>query len=372
MVNVNMAGFEVDELQFGVSVSGPSGNAGKVLIDPSSKGRVHGAFHGKNRERQPIYVDDQDSSQDVVCEVTGRLNGTTVASGNTTGSLRLHELTEVTVVLGRSDLPGRGDTGGETPIDGGADTATGDDGSSPIDVGSGGSGGHPDGNSGTGGRPDAPGGGSGGSGGHGGSGGQPGMPGGGSGGHGGSGGQPGMPGGGSGGRNGSGGAPGTGGTPGTGGAPGTGGHPGMPGGGSGGMGGPMPPPLKGKGATCQSKADCATGFCVDGICCAVPCIGGCRVCNDPSARGDCRMVTAGGHDPRGSCQARSSCDANGTCDGNGGCAFARAGTDCGAASCKNKNFVIPGSKCDGSGVCLPGTSTVKCDKGLMCLNGACL
>ena len=110
---------------------------------------------------------------------------------------------------------------------------------------------------------------------------------------------------------------------------------------------------------------------MDGVCCAGPCIGGCRVCNDSRARGDCRLAAAGVIDPRASCQKRASCDTNGSCDGNGGCAVAPAGTVCSPPSCKNKDSVIPASLCDGRGQCLGGMGTMKCMKELMCIGGIC-
>src|SRR6185503_12001800 len=32
------------------------------------------------------------------------------------------------------------------------------------------------------------------------------------------------------------------------------------------------------GAACNCKAECASGFCVDGVCCAEACTAGCKTC----------------------------------------------------------------------------------------------
>jgi len=335
-------------------VAGSAGDSDmRVLVDPSGKGRVHGKFHGRARERQPIYVADDNAGKDVICEVTGLSGGVVVATGNVAGILAAHELTEVEVILQRApDLPGggKGDQGGgddrdasvdEPPAppgggnDGGGDAidATADGPSSGGGAGAGGSGGMR---------------GSGGAGGGG-------MPGG-SGGHGGSGGAP----------AGSGGHPG-----GSGGHPGSGGTTGGGGGGTGGAGGAPPAPHP-KGAACHAGAECASGFCVDGTCCSAPCIGGCRSCNDPRSPGDCRLSGVHVVDPRGRCAHAGGCGTNGTCDGNGGCALAPAGTACGPASCKNQNFLIPAPTCDGAGQCASAVGMKKCDAGLACVGGVCL
>jgi hypothetical protein len=350
IVDVKVSGFELDELQYGVSVAPPTtSGSGRVLVDPSGKGRVHGKVKNSERKRQPIYLDDSYAGQDVICEVTGLSGGKIVASANSAGNLKLHALTEITVILSPTGGLDENDGGIPAPdVRSPADAGAGGSSPMPPNPGTGGSGGSnsPDTRAETGPA----------------SGGQSGtMP----PGSGGSSGQAGMTGGGSGGQ---GGAPGSGGRPG-----GSGGQTGM---GSGGNPAPPPPPppppqKKPKGTDCNTAGECATGFCVDGVCCVGPCIGGCRVCNDPSARGDCRLSAAGVIDPRGSCQKGASCATNGSCDGNGGCAVAPAGTICGPPSCKNKNSTIPASVCDGRGQCVGGMGMMKCEKELMCTGGIC-
>ncbi|HXI55962.1 MAG TPA: hypothetical protein VNO55_07880 [Polyangia bacterium] len=343
VIAVDTAEFEPDELQFGVRVSPPDdGATGQVVVDPEGKGRVKHMKKAKH-ERQPVFLDDDLAGQALTCEVIGLVGGKIVAAGVSTARPRLHEWTEVQVTLaaaGPDYHPGRrpGIDAGDQPSVDASDAPDADAAADAIGPlpGSGGSGGSPP-VAGTGGRAGGTGGTAGGTGGR-------------SGGTGGA-------------------AGGTGGKAGTGGAVGgTGGRAG-----TGGAGGSMPPPLKGKGAACRSGGECATNFCVDGVCCGTACTGGCRSCNDARGRGDCLLTGARAADPRHSCavQPPSTCATNGTCDGNGACARYPASASCGAPSCKNKNFVIPGAACDGNGQCqeLP---MVKCDNALTCVNGACI
>ena len=53
------------------------------------------------------------------------------------------------------------------------------------------------------------------------------------------------------------------------------------------------------GATCTDSAQCASSFCVDGVCCGNACLGPCRSCNQPNADGICQPY-AQGTDPASS------------------------------------------------------------------------
>ncbi|HEX3696496.1 MAG TPA: hypothetical protein VH374_14020 [Polyangia bacterium] len=335
IVDLNDIRFDLDELQYGVSLAAaPDGSAPKILLDPAGKGRVSERLASGARLQQAIYVDDRYGGQDVICEVTGLSNGVVVATGNTAGSLRPQHLTEVTVILSAPDdePAGADGGGGSTAFDAGAERPSasdmkdsGEGGASPPITDAAGSGGM----TGAGGEhrdaaPDS--------------------------------------GGGSGGGNVVEPRSGAGGSGGTGPAPGTGGR----------SPPPPPPPQKNKGATCQRVTDCAPGlFCVDGVCCTAPCIGGCRRCNDPQALGDCHLAAGGGKDPRGSCVPHSACEGNGTCNGNGGCAVSPVGTACGPASCQSKSQLMPAATCDGNGICRPPPPMMKCDKGMTCVDGSC-
>ena len=111
--------------------------------------------------------------------------------------------------------------------------------------------------------------------------------------------------------------------------------------------GPRPP-----GATCARGADCASGFCVTGVCCATACSGTCRSCAIAGSEGQCIAVPAG-TDPLNQCadQGAASCGHDGACDGAGACRRYASGTVCGGASC-NGATSMPARTCNGGGSCL--------------------
>lgn len=100
------------------------------------------------------------------------------------------------------------------------------------------------------------------------------------------------------------------------------------------------------GDPCSEDDACASGFCVDGVCCESACDGGstasCRACSE---------------------------SAGSTADGV--CGFASVGTECGAASCTGPAELRSDSTCDGQGACLEGTESA-CEGGYVCREGACL
>ncbi len=49
-------------------------------------------------------------------------------------------------------------------------------------------------------------------------------------------------------------------------------------------------PKKASGTTCGSGKECASGFCVDGVCCASTCTGQCESCNEAGTEGACVPV----------------------------------------------------------------------------------
>lgn len=105
------------------------------------------------------------------------------------------------------------------------------------------------------------------------------------------------------------------------------------------------------GQTCVAKEQCASGNCIDGVCCESPCASVCMVCNLPTAMGQCSMVTAG-EDPRGDCvqDPASTCGRDGTCDGAGGCRRWPNGTECAGPSCV-AGISTTARTCDGTGTC---------------------
>jgi hypothetical protein len=116
------------------------------------------------------------------------------------------------------------------------------------------------------------------------------------------------------------------------------------------------------GASCGCNADCASGFCVDTVCCETACTEACKSCNTPSAPGLCSLVAAGGA-PRvaSACPAGpvASCGLDGTCDGQGGCRSYTIGTVCQAGTCNG--VAVSGIRvCDGAGDCTSGPSSLIC------------
>jgi len=120
---------------------------------------------------------------------------------------------------------------------------------------------------------------------------------------------------------------------------------------------PAPP-----GDDCTSDAECGTHFCVDGVCCATACRGGCMACAlslTGAASGTCAPVRAG-TDPHDGCVAASvsSCGTDGSCDGSGTCALYGASTVCTSASCTS-DVALPSAHCDGAGHC-PTPTPIPC------------
>lgn len=92
------------------------------------------------------------------------------------------------------------------------------------------------------------------------------------------------------------------------------------------------------GTACTGGAECASGFCVDGMCCDSACDGVCASCNQAGRAGKCTPYQAG-TDPQNECQQGTGvCRA--TCDGVGDCVYPQYTVKCG--ECLN---------CDGYGSC---------------------
>ncbi len=112
---------------------------------------------------------------------------------------------------------------------------------------------------------------------------------------------------------------------------------------------------------CQTSNQCASGYCVDGVCCNSPCTGQCEACDVASAVGTCSPVPAN-EGPRGT---RPACGSDGTvCGGvcNGtlttACAYPGSSQECRAASCTN-NVATLAANCTGLGSC-PAKKTQQC------------
>ena len=109
---------------------------------------------------------------------------------------------------------------------------------------------------------------------------------------------------------------------------------------------------KSNGQPCSAGTECASNFCVDGVCCNSACTGSCRSCALSTSLGTCASSPAGAADPHGVCtdQHASSCGTDGTCDGSGGCHKYPTGTVCASESCGG-GIYTPTSACDATGKC---------------------
>lgn len=107
------------------------------------------------------------------------------------------------------------------------------------------------------------------------------------------------------------------------------------------------------GAPCAEAFECASGFCVDDVCCDAACEGLCESCLDVltgSGDGSCAPV-AGGTDPENECtdDGSPSCAQNGFC--NGGACETYAGPGCAPQPCADdaactSGFCVDGVCCD--------------------------
>jgi hypothetical protein len=115
------------------------------------------------------------------------------------------------------------------------------------------------------------------------------------------------------------------------------------------------------GKACLQSPDCASGFCVDGVCCGTACAGECERCDTSAARGTCTAVSG----------AFNHCSPGDTCIQNK--CVASAGTTCapdklGTVDKDGKATSCAPYVCDNSvGVCLQQcTTSVECAPGKVC------
>ena len=92
---------------------------------------------------------------------------------------------------------------------------------------------------------------------------------------------------------------------------------------------------------CTANAQCAAGYCIDGVCCLTECKGNCMTCYQSDAtRGTCKPHPKG-LDPDKDCQGKDA-KCGGKCDGAGKCDYPSTGSICGKSPCM---------ACDGTGQC---------------------
>ena len=95
------------------------------------------------------------------------------------------------------------------------------------------------------------------------------------------------------------------------------------------------------GEGCTLPGQCATGYCVDSVCCLTSCAGNCQTCYlDEKTRGTCKAHLPN-TDPDNDCIGKDK-KCGGKCDGVGKCGYPGVGTACGSGPCK---------ACDGAGSC---------------------
>ncbi len=118
------------------------------------------------------------------------------------------------------------------------------------------------------------------------------------------------------------------------------------------------PSVSGEFQSCTTAAECASGFCVDGVCCDSACDGACQSCTLPWAPGKCSLEPYG-TDKKNACGAAGACV--GTCDGKGGCVAAGAGTQCAPATCTGPSTGTAAAYCASQGAACDSTALVAFD-----------
>jgi hypothetical protein len=122
------------------------------------------------------------------------------------------------------------------------------------------------------------------------------------------------------------------------------------------------------GRQCTGSNQCASGFCVDGLCCNTACDGQCEACNIPGREGDCSLVIGAPAGARPACGGKDDCQGHcGGFDGNA-CVFPGSETFCSPASCA-EGAATSATACGGYGACTLPTIT-PCAP-YSCIDGAC-
>lgn len=88
------------------------------------------------------------------------------------------------------------------------------------------------------------------------------------------------------------------------------------------------------GQACAANDACASGFCVDGLCCDTACSGACQACNG-ARPGVCSAYVAG-TDPEKECDGMGTGNCAAVCDGVGACRFPNQNATCGSCGTCNQ------------------------------------
>ena len=95
----------------------------------------------------------------------------------------------------------------------------------------------------------------------------------------------------------------------------------------------------GEGCTAATASTCASGFCVERVCCSIAaCSGACQSCNVAGHEGTCTAAAAGTEVP-GSCADGQACDGSGSCK-------SKNGVTCSSASVCASGFCVDGVCCE--------------------------
>jgi len=101
------------------------------------------------------------------------------------------------------------------------------------------------------------------------------------------------------------------------------------------------------GDACTDARSCASGFCVDGVCCNAKCDGQCEACDE--TKGTCKATAGAPRAGRAKCAGEGTACA-GSCDGvNGGSCAYPAGKECSAKCAEGQQTI---GRCTSAGACL--------------------
>ena len=151
--------------------------------------------------------------------------------------------------------------------------------------------------------------------------------------------------------------------------------------------------LENRGAPCADAAGCMSTYCVDGVCCDTPCVGGvdgpCRACSvatGATADGTCSPLTGPSCDDGSVCTQVDTCQAgvcvganavscddgntctDDSCDAATGCGFTNNAAPCATAKCEGGKFFAAATCSAGS---CPAQVGASCDDGDACTADAC-
>ncbi len=115
--------------------------------------------------------------------------------------------------------------------------------------------------------------------------------------------------------------------------------------------------IKSNGTGCSASAECGSGVCVDGVCCASACGGQCESCAVAGSEGTCVAVSGAPIGGRPACGSDGSACA-GACDGVVRAACVYPTIQCRGASC-TAGVQTAAASCDGAGAC-PAPVTASC------------